>query len=90
MICKHILLIKFLNEPEFFFLYTAKWFQVFLYNSHNLTSHLFAHIVCSIWPIDTTLSGATTQGQSEPRSNGNKVYSTFHKFWRLEPHCQIV
>ena len=25
-----------------------------------------------IWPIDSTLLGATTPGQSEPRSNGNK------------------
>ena len=27
----------------------------------------------SIWPLDRTLSGATTQGQSGPGSNGNKV-----------------
>ena len=27
---------------------------------------------CSIWPIDKTLSGATTPGQSEPGSNGNE------------------
>ena len=33
---------------------------------------LFAHIVCSIWPIDRNLSGATTLGQSEPGSNGNE------------------
>ena len=26
----------------------------------------------SIWPIDRTLSDATTQGQSGPRSNGNE------------------
>ena len=26
----------------------------------------------SIWPIDMTLSGATTQGQSGPGSNGNQ------------------
>ena len=26
----------------------------------------------SIWPIDWTLSGATTLGQSEPGRNGNK------------------
>ena len=26
----------------------------------------------SIWPIDRTLSGATTQGQSGPESDGNK------------------
>ena len=26
----------------------------------------------SIWPIDSTLSGATTLGQSEPGSDGNE------------------
>ena len=26
----------------------------------------------SIWPIDRTLSGATTPGQSGPRSDGNE------------------
>ena len=29
------------------------------------------YAVSSIWPIDRTLSGATTPGQSEPRSDGN-------------------
>ena len=37
MICKHILLITFLNEPDAS-LPTVKWFQVLLCNSHNLTS----------------------------------------------------
>ena len=30
MICKHILLITFLNEPNFILLQTVKWFQVLL------------------------------------------------------------
>ena len=30
MICKHILLIIFLNEPKFILLHTVKWFQVLL------------------------------------------------------------
>ena len=33
---------------------------------------MFAHTVCSIWPIDRTISGATTPGQSRPESNGNE------------------
>ena len=33
---------------------------------------MFGQIVCSIWPIDKTLSGAPTPGQSEPGSNGNE------------------
>ena len=61
----------FLNEPKLF-LHTVKWFQVSLYNSHNLTSVICLPIVCSIWPIDRILSGATTPGQNEPGSNGNK------------------
>ena len=28
--------------------------------------------VCSIWPIDKTLSGVTTLGQSKPDSDGNE------------------
>ena len=54
------------------FLHTVKWFQVFLYNSHNLTAVFCLHTVCSIWPIDRTLSGATTPGQSGPGSDDNE------------------
>ena len=42
LICKHILYITYLNEPELFFR-TVTWFQVLLYNGHNLMCHLFAH-----------------------------------------------
>ena len=44
MICKHILLISFLNEAELIFLYTVKWFQVFLFKSNNLTLVIYLHI----------------------------------------------
>ena len=45
----------------------------------------------SIWPIDITLSDATTTGQSEPDSNGNERYSAFPKGPALlEPHQLIV
>ena len=37
MICYLILFITFLNNPEIIFLHAVKWFQVLLYNSHNLT-----------------------------------------------------
>ena len=30
------------------------------------------HAVCSLWPIDRTLSSATTSGQSGPGNNGNE------------------
>ena len=33
---------------------------------------MFAHRVCSFWPIDRALSGAITPGQSGPGSNGNE------------------
>ena len=42
MICKNILFIAFLKEPELF-LHTVKWPKVFLYNSHNLTSVIYLH-----------------------------------------------
>ena len=44
----------------------------YCYISHNLTSHLLAYIVCSIWLRDRTLTGATTPGLSGHRSNGNQ------------------
>ena len=54
------------------FLYTPKWLQLLLYSSHNLTSVISLHTVCSIWPIDNTLSEATTLGQSGLKSNSNE------------------
>ena len=54
------------------FLHIVKWFQVLLYNSHSLTSVLFAHVVGFIWPINRTLSSATTLGLSGHRSWDSK------------------
>ena len=54
------------------FLHTVKCFQVLRYSSRNLTSVICLHTVGSIWPIDMTLSGATTLGLSRPDSNGNE------------------
>ena len=67
MVSKHILYITFLNKLEFFF---TKWFQVFLYKSHTLTSVICLHTICSIWSTDRIYSGATTPGQRRP---GNSV-----------------
>ena len=39
-------------------------------------SRLFAHIVCSIWPIDRIQSDATTPCKSGPGCNGNE--GVFH------------
>ena len=39
MICKHILLMKFLNEPELILLHTVKWFQVLLRICNNSIRH---------------------------------------------------
>ena len=71
MICEHILYITFLNKSELF-LFIVKWFQVLQYNSYNLTSLICSLTDSSIWPIDMTLSGTTTPGQSGPESNGNE------------------
>ena len=43
-----------------------------LYNNHNLTSVICLYTICSIWPIDRTLSGATTWSQSGLGSNSNE------------------
>ena len=72
MIHGYILLNTFLNEPELFFLYTVKWFQVLLHNSHNSTSVICLHTVRSIWPINRILSSATSSGQNGPWSNGDE------------------
>ena len=47
-------------------------FQVLLYNSYNSTSVICLHTICSLWPIDRPLTGATILSQSGPRSNGNE------------------
>ena len=45
----------------------------------------------SIWPIDTTVLGTTTLGQSESRSNGDKGVLCIPKALALlEPRHQIV
>ena len=51
-------------------LHIVKLFQVLLYNSHNLTLVICLHTVCSIWPIDRTLSATIIPSQSGPESNG--------------------
>ena len=52
---------------------------VFVYKQLNVKTFLFQTIqfsistqFSSIWPIDRTLSGATTPGQSRPGSDGNE------------------
>ena len=44
---KHILLMLFLKELELF-LHTVKWFQVLLYNSHNLAPVICLFTICFI------------------------------------------
>ena len=39
MICKHILLITFLNKSKLIFLHIVKWFQVLLGINNNLIKH---------------------------------------------------
>ena len=39
MICKHILLITFLNKPKLILLQTVKWFQVLICISNNSFKH---------------------------------------------------
>ena len=78
MICKHILLITFLNKSELF-LHTVKRFQVLLYNSHYLTWVICLHTISFIWSIDRTLSGTTTPGQNGPGSNGNEGILCIHQ-----------
>ena len=45
MICKQIVLVIFLNEPELICLPTIKWFQFLLYNTNNSTLIICLHTV---------------------------------------------
>ena len=38
---------------------------------------------CSIWPIDKTLSGGTTSGQSKPGSDGNEEVLHIPKYYQI-------
>ena len=44
----------------------------------------------SMWPINGTLTGTTTPGQSEPESNGNEGVLHIPQTLEMEPHHQIV
>ena len=44
MISEHILLITFLNRPEFIFFHTVKWFHLFLSNMNNSIYLMFSSI----------------------------------------------
>ena len=45
IICTHILYITFLNKPKLIS-FAHKWFQILLYNSHDLISVIHLHTVC--------------------------------------------
>ena len=46
MICKQILLITFLNEPNFILLHTVEWFQVLLcITNKSIKHHSFVYTV---------------------------------------------
>ena len=67
--------IQFSIQEQFYF----KWFSLALVYSLDVKTVLFQAIQFSIstqfsfiWPIDRTLLGATTLGQSGPECNGNQ------------------
>ena len=69
------------------FLHIIKWFQVLLNKSHNLTSIICLHTVCSVWSIDRTLLGPTTPVKVDIGTMAAmKWYSTFP----ISPNHQIV
>ena len=58
-----------LSSVNILFVYTQLNVKIVLFQAIQFrTSSQFS----SIWPIDRTLTGATTAGQSRPGSNGNK------------------
>ena len=44
MICKHFMLITFLNEPKIILLYTVKWFQVLLCITNNSIKFVYTQL----------------------------------------------
>ena len=78
MICKHILKITFLNEPELFCT-QIKGFKYCYITVTIYTSYLFAHSLFYLTDRQNP-TGTTTTGQSRPESNGNKRYYTFPNF----------
>ena len=78
--------------------FNLKQFSLAYVHSLNIKTILFQTIqfsismqFSSIWPIDRTLSGATTPGQSGLGVMSVKRYSAFPKAPALlEPHHQIV
>ena len=62
----------FLKEPGLFFGHSEMVPSIGILQSQFNISQLFAHMICSIGPIDRSLLGTTTLGQSGPESNGNE------------------
>ena len=84
-ICKYIFVNNILKW-DWALLHIFKRFPVLLYNSHNLTSLICLHAVCSIWPIKWILSSATTPG-----NNGNEGVLHILQISKTEvsPSCHI-
>ena len=68
---------------------TVKWFQVFLYNSYNLSSIICLHTVCSIWTIDRIYQVLPLRVRVDLGVMLMKRYFIFLKAPGLEPHHQF-
>ena len=73
-----------LSHQQFVYTYLNDQTVLFLTIRNNV-SHLFTYSL-NVWPIDRTLSGATTPGQSGPESDGNEEVYCIPK---MEPRYQI-
>ena len=75
-------------------MHTVKLFQILLFNTNNSSQH--SSFVCtqlngfkytkwldiSIWPVDETLRGTATPGQSGTRIKDNEdVFPILQNFW---------
>ena len=90
MICKHILLIPFLDESELF-LNTVKWFHVMLYKSHHLISVICLYTQFVLFDLLTGPNQVLPlRTRVDLGAMAMKGYSTFWKTPRLEPHQNMV
>ena len=82
MICKHFEDNILKLARAFFFCIQLNDFK-YCYIAITIKHQSFDDTICCIWPIDRTLSGATTPGRSGPGSYGNTPHFPNLQGWSL-------
>ena len=83
--CRLYMICKWIVCRWYYFWSSQTSFVCILLNGFKYSKLLYI----SIWLIDGTLAGTTTQGQSGPRSNDNEGVLHILQTLRMVPHHQI-